>query len=87
MLRISEEYVSGSKVVHVAGRLAGLGVGELSRVCEPGDASLHIDLSELLEADEVGLGLLRSLRKSGAELTGVSPFFQLLLEGRRFNGN
>ncbi len=82
MLRISEECLEGSTVVHVAGRLVGKNVEELDRVCASKGKELSIELSGLMEADEVGLSLLRSLRDAGAVLTGVSPFMSLLLETR-----
>jgi ABC-type transporter Mla MlaB component len=81
-LRISEERLGEGAVVHVAGHLAGDGVGELGRVCATSTRPLRIDLAELLQADDVGLSLLRSLRESGAELAGMSPFISLLLEKR-----
>jgi len=83
LLRIAEERLGDVTVVHVAGRLVGEGVGELDRVCAAAPRPLRIYLAELLQADEMGLSLLRSLRASGAELSGVSPFIRLLLEGGR----
>lgn len=83
LLRISEERLGEGTIVHVAGRLVGAGVEELSRVCTGSSRPLRIELAELLQADELGLSLLRSLRASGAELAGVSPFIGLLLDGRR----
>ena len=83
VLRITEERLGNVSVVRVAGRLAGDTVGELSRACAAAGGRVRLDLSHLLQADEVGLALLRSLRDSGAELVGVSPFIQLLLESRR----
>jgi hypothetical protein len=83
MLRIAEECLGGTTVVRVAGRLVGEGVAELGRVCAASSRPLLIDLTELLQADDLGLALLRSLRESGAGLTGVSPFVELLLESRR----
>ena len=83
LLKIEEERLGMSTVVHVAGRLAGAGVDELSRVCRAASGRLRLELSALQHADEVGLALLRSLRDSGAELAGVSPFIQLLLGGSR----
>lgn len=80
MLRIAEERLGPITIVRVAGRLAGPGVEELERVCAGSLRPLRIDLAELLQADELGIALLRSLRDSGAELTGVSPFVGLLLE-------
>ena len=61
----------------------GEGVAELNRVCGASSRPLRIRLSGLLQADEMGLSLLRSLRESGAELSDVSPFIGLLLEGGR----
>ena len=90
MLRISEECLEGSTVVRVAGRLVGAGVEELERVCVASPRPLRIDLAEVLQADEIGLSLLRSLRESGVELSGGSPFIELLLEtcgeNKRSNG-
>jgi hypothetical protein len=82
LLRISEERLGETTVVRVAGRLMGEGVEELNRICTASPRPLRIDLAELLQTDELGLSLLRSLRASGAELAGVSPFIELLLEGR-----
>ena len=69
--------------MHVAGRLVGEGVEELGRVCTASPRPLRIDLAGLLQADELGLSLLRSLRDSGAELSGVSPFIRFLLDNGR----
>ncbi len=82
LLRITEERLGQVTVMHVMGRLAGEGVEELNRTCQMSGMPLRLDLAGLLHADEVGLSLLRSLRDSGAELTGASPFLELLLEGR-----
>ena len=83
LLRITEERLEGSTLMHVAGRLGGEGVEELSRACGAPSGCLRLDLTDLLQADELGLSLLRTLRESGAELVGVSPFIDLLLKGRR----
>lgn len=82
-LRISEERLEEATVVRVAGRLVGEGVEELSRTCTTSSRPLHIDLSGLLQVDEIGLSLLRALRDSGAVLSGVSPFIQMLIENGR----
>lgn len=82
LLRISAERLGEVTVVHVAGRLLGEGVEELDRVCTASPRPLRIDLSGLLQADDLGLSLLRSLRTSGAELSDVSPFIHLLLDER-----
>jgi len=83
LLRITEERLGGVTVVQVAGRLVGEGVEELARVSAASPRPLRVDLTALLQVDEIGLSLLRSLRASGAELAGVSPFIGLLLEGGR----
>jgi hypothetical protein len=80
MLRITEERLGETMVVHVAGRLVGQGVEELGRVCKGDAHGFQVELSGLLEADEVALSLLRSLRRGGAELVGLSPFMGLLLD-------
>ena len=79
LLRIAEERLGDTTVVHVAGRLVGVGVEELRRTCQTASSPVRVDLSGLLEADEVGLSLLRALGESGVELDGVSPFIHLLL--------
>lgn len=79
MLRISEERLKEATVLHVAGRLVGAGVEEMCRACAASRRPLRIDLTGLLQADDLGLALLRSLRDSGAALEGASPFIGLLL--------
>jgi len=81
VLRVHEEHLREVTVMHVAGRLEGEVVDELGAACRAAGGSIRLDLTGLLHADEVGLGLLRSLRASGAELTGVSPFVEILLDG------
>ena len=83
MLRISEERLGEISIMHVAGRLCGEGVEALSHACRDAKGRLRLDLSGLLQVDEVGLALIHSLHDSGAELSGVSPFIQILLENRR----
>lgn len=83
LLRITEERPGDLTIVHVAGRLMGEGVEELSRVCRAAPLPLRLDLAGLLQVDEIGLSLLRSLRESGAELTNESPFIQMMLAPRR----
>jgi hypothetical protein len=83
LLRIAEERLEEVTVMHVMGRLGGEAVAELSRACREAGGPVRLELSGLLSADEVGLCLLRSLRDSGTELIGASPFVQLLIEGRK----
>jgi len=81
VLRIDREDRKGVTVLRVEGRLCGDEVAELTRESGRVTGRLELDLAELLTADEVGLSLLRSLRESGAALTGASPFIELLLGG------
>lgn len=83
LLRISEERLKDSTVIHVAGRLEGDGVDELGRACRGLSGPIRLELSALLQADEVGLALLRSLRDAGVKLSGASPFIDLLLDSGR----
>jgi len=81
MFRISRACRRNVTVVRVEGRLDGDGAEELEKECIEATGALELDLSALLTADEVGLALLRSLRDSGAALSGASRFLQLLIEG------
>ena len=83
LLRIDEERLGEVTVMHVMGRLREGTVEELGRACREARGPIRLELSGLLHADEIGIRLLRSLRDSGTELTGASPFVQLLIEGRR----
>lgn len=85
LLRIAEERLGDTTVVHVAGRLVGAGVEELRRTCRAAADPMRIELSGLLDADDCGLSLLRTLKESGVELAGVSPFIQLLLDSGKNN--
>jgi ABC-type transporter Mla MlaB component len=82
LLRIAEERLGETTVVHLSGRLVGVGVDELRRLCHAASGALRVDLAGLLEVDDVGLALLRSFREAGVELDAVSPFVQLLLDTR-----
>jgi hypothetical protein len=80
-LYIAKEDGPQRRTLHISGRLAADGAGELETVC--GDpARLVIDLSELLSADETGTRLLVEVRDAGAQLVAVPPFIQLLLRAR-----
>jgi len=74
-------------VVYVTGRLSGVAVAELRKACDPIEGAFLLDLSNLLLADDAGIGVIRKLCEKGAEVRGASPFIQLLLDdGRRGDG-
>ena len=75
-LKITDEKTA----VRVEGRLEGEGVAELDHVCRAAARPLRLELNALLNVDEVGLGLLRSLIASGATVSGASPYIRLLLD-------
>ena len=80
-LHISTEEKDGLLTVRVAGRLSSVGLGELRRACREG-ARVRLDLTDLISADESGTTLLAAMRDSGADLVGVPPYIELLLEAR-----
>ena len=67
-------------VLHVAGRLAGAAIKELTKASEPMQGNLVLDLSRLMYADDAGVELLRSLRGQGAEIRGGSAFIRFLIK-------
>jgi hypothetical protein len=73
-------------VVSVAGRLEGLGVGELVKTCQPIEGELVLDLSSLHSADAEGIEAIEKLSREGVTLRGASPFIRLLLESQQ-HGN
>jgi hypothetical protein len=84
-LRISDHRADGSTVVRVEGRLEGEGVADLEGICSGASGALHLDLGALLNVDDAGLDLLRTLVASGATVTRVSPYIRLLIESRAAN--
>jgi hypothetical protein len=84
-LRISDHRADGSTVVRVEGRLEGEGVADLEAICSGACGALHLDRGALLNVDDAGLDLLRTLIASGATLTRVSPYIRLLIESRAAN--
>jgi hypothetical protein len=71
----------GRTTVRLAGRLRGPQVHELTQVCgERPHSHLVLDLSDLLNADAVGIAAIRKLRLEGATLVGVSQYLGLKLD-------
>ena len=68
------------RVVRVAGYLASAQVPDLVSVCRGSLAGhLVIDLSDLLNADVVGIDTLRRLARDGAALVEVPEYIRLKL--------
>jgi anti-anti-sigma regulatory factor len=67
--------------VSVAGRLTARDISELEKACSTVQGPLLLDLSDLLYADEAGVGELRHLAAKDAQLLGTSPYIDLLLHG------
>lgn len=76
-LEVSPE--AGRAVVRVHGRLAGVAVRELERLCRDVAGPLVLDVTHLLSADDGGITTLKRLVSDGARFTGLSPYLTLLL--------
>lgn len=76
-LDVSRE--GGHAVVRIQGRLGGVAVRELERVCRDASAPLVLDLTHLMNADDCGVATVRRLVVDGAQVKGVSPYLSLLL--------
>jgi anti-anti-sigma regulatory factor len=68
--------------ISVAGRLTARDVSELDDVCAATQGPLILDVSDLLFADEAGVGeLLHLATETDVQLLGISPYVELLLHG------
>ena len=68
-------------MIRLAGRLGGAQVPDLSLACRNlGSGQLFLDLSDLLNADAIGIETLRRLRREGAILIGASQYIRLKLD-------
>ena len=81
-LRISAVGSDSTTSFKLDGRLTAEEVPELLRVCVELTGPVVLDLTDLHFADRQGVSALRELKAQGAELTGVSPYLCLLLNGR-----
>ena len=79
--RIDIESDGPDVVVHVAGRLTGSAVTQLSEACEPLADHIVLDLSKLKFTDDAGTEAIRTLRERGADIRGASSFIKLLIDG------
>ena len=78
-LRIFEERGDDGAVIALHGWFSVAEVSEVERVAAEQGRPLRIDLGSLAGVDSDGLRVLRRLRADGAQLTCVSPYFELLL--------
>lgn len=78
-IRIDIESEGPDVILHVAGRLTGHAIAQLSDVCESMDGHYVLDLSKLKFADDAGAEAIRSLRERGADIRGASSFIKLLI--------
>jgi len=79
MLRIT--VIESSEIavtLRVEGRITGPWVEELRTACTvhsfPDEVQLSLELADISFADAAGIGLLKELRKRGANLIGATPF-------------
>ena len=80
-IRIDIESEGSDVVLHVAGRLTGLAIAQLSEACEPIKGRFVLDLSKLKFTDDAGAEAIRTLRESGADIRGASFFIKMLING------
>jgi len=80
-IRIDIESEGPDVVLHVAGRLTGPAITQLSEACEPMKGRFVLDLSKLKFADDEGEDAIRRLREKGADIRGASSFIKLLING------
>jgi len=80
-IRIDIESEGPDVVLHVAGRLAGDAITQLTDLCEPMEGHYVLDLSKLMFTDDAGAKAIRTIRESGADIRGASSFIKLLING------
>jgi hypothetical protein len=78
-IRIDKKIEGNAVVLHVAGRLAGDAIAQLTDVCESVDDHYVLDLSKLMFADDEGAEAIRMIRDGGANIRGASSFINLLI--------
>ncbi len=86
MLRISQEVSDDGLMVRLAGRLAGVFVGEVKHVCLSAEPPLLIDATELLSADADGLTLLVKILEGGTRIEGLSGYLAMRVNTLRERG-
>ena len=86
-IRIDIESEGPVAVLHVAGRLAGPEITQLTDACAPMEGNFVLDLSKLTFADDAGVEVIRALREKGADIRGASSFIELLISGESEHKN
>jgi anti-anti-sigma regulatory factor len=80
-IRIDIESEGPDVVLHVAGRLAGDAITQLTDACESMEGHYVLDLSKLMFADDAGAEAIRTILERGADIRGASSFIKLLING------
>jgi len=80
-IRIDEETEGTAVVLHIAGRLSGDAITQLTNACESLETHYVLDLSKMMFADDAGVVAIRMSCERGAEIRGASPFVKLLIYG------
>ena len=78
-IRIDIKSEGHGHILHVAGRLTGPAITQLSKACAPMEGRFVLDLSKLKFADDAGVEEIRSLCDRGAEIRGASYFIKMLI--------
>jgi anti-anti-sigma regulatory factor len=74
LIRVSQKI--DRRTVYLAGRLTIAQESEFLEACAC-STSLALDLTDLMSADDVGIGMLQRVVQEGATLVGVAPYIQL----------
>ena len=82
-VRIDTKSDGERTIIQISGELRGQVVVELERLCRETPGKLALDLSNLRSSETEGVQLIRELAARGVELSGVSPYLDLLLQEQR----
>ena len=80
-LQIVCRAVEDETVVELHGWLSGPEIVEFQRACATGRSRRRIDLQNVVGASPEGIVALKEQRARGAQLSGASPYIELLLGG------
>jgi len=80
-LRITTTIENGTVVLRLHGWLVGAEVGAFEEAWNGVALPARIDLRWLVGADGDGIRALRQSSELGAQLTGASPYLELLMRG------